>query len=212
MATSTAWLWVKHLPLDPDSDRARQKSTHAKLMTDAQWERRRGERDAHRSLAGATAAAEVGALSARELTLIGAVAYWCEGAKAKPWRPHDCRVIFTNSDPVLIAAFLAFAEANGRPRDALTYRVNIHESAEPAAAQCWWAEQLGLPADRFRRPTLKRGQPAATNRLNVGRDYHGCLVVTVPRPREFYWRIEGLLTGLATELSGLMTSPADRLR
>ena len=43
-------------------------------------------------------AAEVGRLSDRELLLVGAAIYWSEGTKAKPWRPNDWRMTFTNSD------------------------------------------------------------------------------------------------------------------
>ncbi|MGW5668228.1 hypothetical protein [Micromonospora sp. NPDC003776] len=51
----------------------------------------------------------------RQLVLIGAAIYWCEGGKAKPWRPHDCRVRFINSDPLLVALFLRFLDALGVP-------------------------------------------------------------------------------------------------
>src|SRR5437764_773656 len=50
VARSTAWQWVRHLPLDRDSERAKRKREHAKLMTDAQRQRRREER----ALLGAT--------------------------------------------------------------------------------------------------------------------------------------------------------------
>ncbi len=210
VATSTAWLWVKHLPLDRDTDRARRKAEHAKVMTDAQWAARRAQRDARRAAAATAAAAWLGAVSSRELALMGAVAYWCEGAKAKPWRPNDCEIIFTNSDPVLLLAFLAFLEQEGFSRAALNYRLSIHESADVAAAEGWWAARLGLPPERFQRATLKRHKP--TTRSNVGADYRGCLVVKVPRGRELYWRIEGIISALPQVLSGLMTDREDRLR
>lgn len=33
-------------------------------------------------------------------------------------------------------------------------------------------------------------------RRNTGDDYRGCLVITVPRSRELYWRIEGMIAEL----------------
>jgi transposase-like protein len=43
VANSTAFQWVRHLPLDRDSDRARMKRARSKLMTDAQWPLSRSE-------------------------------------------------------------------------------------------------------------------------------------------------------------------------
>jgi hypothetical protein len=54
---------------------------------------------------------------------------------------------------------------------------------------------LRLPLEQFRRTTLKRDQ-GRTTRYNTGEDYHGCLVVDVPRGREIYWRIEGVMAAL----------------
>jgi hypothetical protein len=70
------------------------------------------------------------------------------------------------------------------------------------AVSAWWAARLRLPPERFQRATLKRHRPATTRR-NSGSDYRGCLVVKVPRGRELYWRIEGMMAGLAQSVSGL---------
>lgn len=195
VATSTAWLWVKHLPLDRDTERARRKAAHARTMTDARWAERRLARDERRARLLAEAGGAVGQLSGRDLALLGAVAYWCEGTKSKPWRPNQEHVTFTNSDPLLLELFLRFVESRGRPRAELTYRVAIHESADATAAVDWWADRLCLPVDRFKRPTLKRHSPA-TVRRNTAEGYHGCLVVDVPRGRELYWFIEGTVGAL----------------
>lgn len=97
--------------------------------------------------------------------------------------------MFVNSDPCLLDLFVRFVEAQGVDRAAATYRVLIHQRVDAEAASQWWAERLQLPGDRFRRPTLKRHVPV-TNRRNTGEDYHGCLVITVPRSRELYWTVE----------------------
>jgi hypothetical protein len=135
--------------------------------------------------------------------ILGAAVYWCEGAKAKPWRPVE-RIKFTNSDPLLLELFLRFLESQGRDRASLGYRVSIHESADHEAAVDWWAERLALPPDRFQPTTLKRHAPR-TKRRNTGADYHGCLVIDVPKSRELYWRIEGVMRGLS-ERGGVVRS------
>jgi hypothetical protein len=68
--------------LDRGSERAKRKREHAKLMTDAQWQQHRAEREGERAAAVAAASAEVGCLSDREVLLLGAAIYWCEGSMA----------------------------------------------------------------------------------------------------------------------------------
>jgi hypothetical protein len=138
----------------------------------------------------------VGELSDREVVLLGAAAYWCEGSKAKPWTPNRCRLIFINSDPALILLFLRFVELLGVDRDRLSYRISIHESADVEAAGRWWADVVGVPFEAFHRPTLKVHNPS-TVRHNVGEPYRGCLVVSVPQSRTFYWKVEGVMRGIA---------------
>jgi hypothetical protein len=195
VARSTAWQWVKHLPLDRDSDRARLKAAKARQPTDGRWQAHRRARDARRESVRAEAAAEVGAVSDRELLMLGAAIYWCEGSKAKPWRQHDISLCFTNSDPQLVGLFVRFLELAGVCRDRPSYRVSIHENADATAATRWWSETAGLPLDRFLRPSLKRHKPM-TNRRNTAEEYHGCLVIKVPQSRELYWRIAGLVSAM----------------
>ncbi len=194
VARSTAWRWVKHLPLDRSSERAREKAEHSKLMTDARWARHRAERDRERERVMTESEALAGELSERDVLLIGAAIYWCEGSKSKPWRRSE-RLKFTNSDPGLVGLFLRFLRACGVSTSTIAFRVSIHETADVAAATAWWASHIGVPPAAFLRPTIKRHRPS-TNRRNNADGYHGCLVVEVARSRRIYWRIEGLMAGI----------------
>jgi len=107
------------------------------------WEAERRVREAQREATRAAAAAEIGTLTQRELLIAGAIAYWCEGAKNKPYLRQD-RVIFMNSEPGLIMFFLRFLDAAGVGRDSLIYRVQIHESADVAAAEQFWLALTGV--------------------------------------------------------------------
>jgi hypothetical protein len=98
--------------------------------------------------------------------------------------------VFVNSDPGLIAFFLRFLAVAGISRDRLICQVHIHESANVPAAQQFWRDQTGFPAEQFRRPTLKRHNPK-TVRKNTGECYHGCLSVAVRRSAELYFKIDG---------------------
>jgi hypothetical protein len=153
------------------------------------WAAERPVRAAARATTCAAAAAEIGALTDRELLIAGAIAYWCEGGKSKSHRPSD-RVMFINSDPALIRFFLRFLDAAGTPRTRLRFRVYIHENADVAAAQQFWLDVTGATADQFAAPTLKHHNPV-TVRKNVGKSYHGCLRVDVSRSADLYRRIEG---------------------
>jgi transposase len=201
VARSTAFQWTRHIPLDSDAERARERREHSKRMTDARWAAHRQERDRRRAEIQSTSTKVVGALAERDLLLLGAAIYWCEGEKAKPWRPDAPYLTFINSDPVLLSLFLRFLEAVGVDRTQLSYRVSIHETADPEAAREWWARRLDLPMERFQRPTLKR-HALRTNRQNTGDSYRGCLVIRVPRSRELYWQVEGIMRGLAETVDG----------
>ena len=197
VAKSSAYLWTRHIPLDRSpEDSAERRRRHMEHMRETRWEPHRQARDAERAATSAESAAWVGTLSDREVRLLGTVAYWCEGGKEKPWRKNNCAVQFINSDELLIRFFLRFLEGEGIDRSQLSYRLSIHESADVEAATKSWAAVVGIPADSFRKPTLKKHNPI-TVRRNVGDSYRGCLVIYVPKSNRIYWRIEGIMSGIA---------------
>jgi hypothetical protein len=159
-------------------------------------------REAQREATRAAAAAEIGTLTQRELLIAGAIAYWCAGAKNKPYHRHD-RVTFMNSDPALITLFLRFLDAAGVDRNMIVYRVYIHETADVTGAERFWLEVTGADPTLFRRPALKRHQPQ-TVRKNVGADYRGCLRVDVRQNMELYRRIEGWTRAVTNGADGAL--------
>jgi hypothetical protein len=140
-------------------------------------------------------AQHVGDLTGRELLLVGAAIYWAEGAKDKPWR-HDEALTFVNSDPLMITVFLRWLDLLGVDRSRLTFRLQIHESADVDAALCYWAKVAAVPVESFKPTTLKRHNPLTTRR-NVDSHYHGCLTVRVRRSAAEYRAAEGLWIGTA---------------
>jgi len=192
VARSTAWLLVRDQPLDPSAERVVAGASRRRQAVREFWDGRNEATDAERQEVQASAAARVGELSDAELLRAGALIYWCEGAKAKPWSGPAERVAFINSDPGLIALFLAFLLAAGTPMDRVRFRLSIHETADVDAAIQWWAEFVGVDAGLFQKPTLKRHKPA-TKRRNTGEGYRGCLIVSVLKSRRLYWLIEGIV-------------------
>ncbi len=203
VSKSSVSLWVRDLPR-PQRLSYEECRRRAAEGVRRYWAAERPVREAQREAARAAAAAEVGALSRRELLIAGAIAYWCEGTKSKPHRPQD-RVIFMNGDPGLITFFLRFLDVAGVDRSQLRYRVYIHESADADAAGRYWLEVTGANPAQFNRPTLKRHNPK-TVRRNIGGDYHGCLRIDVHQGADLYRRIEGLVrAAMARAEVGLTT-------
>jgi transposase len=193
VSKSSISLWIRDMPRPSRLSPAEMNKKRADSVRRF-WERQYANRDEFR----AAAAREIGELTDREILIAGAIAYWCEGTKTKPHRPNGPRVTFINSDPNLIRFFLRFLEIAAIDRTDLIFRVHIHESADPEAAQRFWKQLTGATDDQFRRPTLKRHNPK-TVRKNVGDDYHGCLIVNVRRSGDLYRSIEGWMSAITRE-------------
>jgi transposase len=188
VSKSSVSLWVRDMPRPPHLSRAEVAKRQAAGLA-AYWAEERPRREAARSAVRATAAAQVGSLSQREVLIAGAMAYWCEGAKNKPHRTSD-RVQFSNTDPRLIELFLRFLDVVGVSRDRLIFRVGIHESADISAAQRYWLQVTQAEPAQFRPATIKRHNPMTT-RKNTGENYHGCLRIDVRHSIALYRQIEG---------------------
>ncbi|MDN3260089.1 hypothetical protein QWJ26_09775 [Streptomyces sp. CSDS2] len=187
---SSVSLWVRDLPkpeprYTPEEQRALMNEGLAHL---------RAARDREREETKQRAAAAVGRLSDRELFLIGVGLYWAEGAKDKPYSRREL-VLFVNSDPGMISVFLAWLDLLGVERDRRRFRVMIHESADVATAERYWAELVGVDPGSFSRTTLKKHNPK-TVRKNSGETYRGCLVISVLQSADLYRRIEGTWYGI----------------
>jgi hypothetical protein len=191
VSKSSVSLWVRDLPRPPglSYEECRKRSAEGVRKY---WAVQGPIREAEREAISAAAAAQIGQLNDREILIAGAIAYWCEGAKNKPYRRSD-RVTFLNSDPALIKFFLRFLEAADIGREDLVYRVQIHETADVEAAQRFWLDVTQANPSQFRRATLKRHNPK-TVRKNTGGDYHGCLRIDVLRSSALYRQIEGWAT------------------
>lgn len=195
VSKSSVSLWVRDMPRPPrlSYEESRKRAAEGARRY---WAAERPAREARREAARAAAAAEMGGLSPREVLLVGAVAYWCEGAKSKPHNIHE-HVCFVNSDPGLIRFFLVFLGQAGAEPAQLRFSVQIHESADVAAAEKFWLEVTGANPVQFRRTILKKHNPR-TVRKNTGTDYHGCLRIDVLQSADLYRRIEGWVRAATT--------------
>ena len=190
VSKSSVSLWVRDItvpirPYDPErAERARE----------ARWGERLRKTEAERRATKEASAAVVGDLSDREILLIGATAYWCEGSKDKPYQRREV-LTFVNSDPDLIRVFLKFLKLMETPAESVTFRVHIHETADIGSAERYWQGRVGESWGPFLRTSLKHDRPR-TNRLRKGEDYRGCLVIKVRGSAVLYRRVEGFWRGI----------------
>ncbi|MER8036184.1 hypothetical protein [Streptomyces hydrogenans] len=194
---SSISLWVRDLP-KPARRRTREQSSE---IARRGWEPRLCRREEERQAVKRAAAREVGALSERELFLLGVGLYWAEGTKDKPHARRE-RVTFVNSDPGMVRVFAAWLDLLGVPSERRTYSLMIHETADVPAAERYWADLLDADPTRFGKTTLKRHNPK-TVRRNVGAEYRGCLVIRVLGSADLYRRIEGAWYGIVGAVASM---------
>ena len=187
---SSISLWVRDLP-KPERQRTREEASE---IAKRGWEERLRIRDEERLETKEAARRAVGELTPRELFLVGVGLYWAEGTKDKAYARRE-KVTFVNSDPAMIKLFLAWLDLVGIERERLRFSVMIHENADAAAAERYWADTVGADQSAFNKTTLKKHNPR-TVRKNVGESYHGCLIIRVLKSTDLYRRIEGTWCGI----------------
>lgn len=143
------------------------------------------------------AAKDIGAISQRELFLIGIALYWAEGSKEKE-RKAGSGVRFTNSDAAMIRLFLRwlFDVCHVNKRD-VYFDLTIHASHKPRTSEIinYWAEKTCYPPEYFSYVYYKQGNPK-TNRTNIGNAYNGIIRVQVRSSSLLLRRIAGWTKGV----------------
>ncbi|MBW3639283.1 MAG: helix-turn-helix domain containing protein [Actinobacteria bacterium] len=192
VSVKTAFVDTKGIPV-PARARHGGDAAHVAMMSARRWEHHRRARDMAEQQRKLEAAREVGEVDDHTLLLLGAVAYWCEGTKSKPWR-RRANFCFINSDPLLMRLFVRWLALVGVPPERWVVRLQIHETADVKAAEMYWRGILDLPDLSFAPATIKRHKPL-TNRKNVGDTYHGCLSVYVRQGAHLLQQVEGWVVG-----------------
>lgn len=157
VSKSSVSLWVRDLPR-PERLSYGECAKRQAVGVAAYWSGERRRRTAARQAIRASEERAIGPLSERETVITGAIAYWCEGTKSKPYR-RSGRVVFINSDPRLIKFYLRFPRSVGVEQDQLSFRLSIHESADVPAAHDFWLTVTQADPTQFHRPSIKRHNP-----------------------------------------------------
>lgn len=122
VSKSSISVWVRDMPPLDQGELRRRKAEASRRY----WEKERHRRETQREVEVESLAGAFGTLTARELMIVGTVAYWCEGSKSKSGRGTG-RVSFVNSDPGLIRLFLSFLKDAGIGPELLSFRDDPRE-------------------------------------------------------------------------------------
>src|SRR5262245_16129597 len=147
VSKSSVSLWVRDMPR-PERLSYEECAKRQAIAVEAYWSAERSRRADAREAVRMVARDRVGPLTERDILMVGAIAYMCEGTKSKPYR-RSGKVIFINSDPRLVSFYLRFLRSAGVKDDQVSFRLSIHESADISAAQEFWMRVTGADASQF---------------------------------------------------------------
>lgn len=139
-----------------------------------------------------------GNLTKREFLIAGIALYWGEGSKTK----RSVRIC--NSDPKLIKFIIKwFKEILGVRIQDIRVAVGInqiHKNREEVVRR-YWSKITGIPLDQFRKTSFKKVKNQKLY-ANFSRHY-GNLMVEVLKSAKYYYKIMGLIEGLASQGSSM---------
>ncbi len=144
-----------------------------------------------------TGARDIGALSSRDIFILGLALYWGEGYKKGN---DECGI--TNSDPDIIRLFIEWVQrAYKITKDNLTLRVSINASHahRVAAVEKYWSTLLGIPLSQFTTTSIIKSRVKKTY---ANHEIHvGTLRVKVRRGTALRRRILGSIEEVRTQIA-----------
>ena len=190
---STLSLWLRGVGL---SKRQKQRLTEKKLAAMKRgWEACRKKRLDITEMIKNKARLDVNKISRRELWLMGVMLYWAEGAKEKEWN-RGVGLKFSNSDPAMISFFIKWLkEICSIPSQDIIYELYIHETANWKDAVRYWSKIILISPLRIR-VYFKHHKINKTYRKNIGKDYHGLILIRVRKSANLNRKISGWIEGV----------------
>lgn len=140
---------------------------------------------------------QIGAISKRELFLIGAVLYWAEGTKEKEGTPGS-GIQFTNSDPKMLKIFLLWLRSVCMiDEEKIHFQIYIHKTSAARVREVvtYWSRNLGVREDRLGTVYFKKNK-LTTNRKNTGEYYFGLVRIKVRGSSGLVRSISGWVNGI----------------
>lgn len=182
-------LWLKEVVLTDSQVKKLQEKRKTYAYMGAQ--KRRTDRISKTKDIMNRSSSEIGAITTRELFLLGVALYWSEGAKQKTKNVSQ-RVTFANSDPRMVKIFLLWLDRICHiSSDDLRFELYIHENGDIESALKFWKKELNAKNMPVR---LKK------HKINIGRnvntEYKGLIRVTVSKSTDLNRRISGWIKGI----------------
>lgn len=144
---------------------------------------------------------QIGAITRRELFLIGAVLYWAEGTKEKEGTPGS-GIQFTNSDPKMLKIFLLWLRSVCMiDEEKIHFQIYLHETSVARVREVvkYWARNLGISDDKLGTVYFKKNK-LATNRKNTGELYFGVIKIKVRQSSGLVRSVSGWVNGISLSL------------
>lgn len=137
---------------------------------------------------------ELGAISKRDLFILGVALYWAEGSKERAVQPGS-GIQFANSDPKMVHLFArwltVFAEVSVENITVDLYLHVNHKHRLEEVVRFWETEtQLSVTHTFYKRHNPK------TPRKNSGENYHGLVVLKVRSSSHIVRRLAGLVRAI----------------
>ena len=146
---------------------------------------------------------EVGSLSVNDLLIIGIALYWAEGykrlKKLKGREITSHMIALTNSDPLIVAAFILFLiKIMKIPIEKIMIEMRLFKHIIEDDAISYWMKVTKLPRSQFYEPTYPMSS-ASKGKRPINRLPYGTVRVIVSDTNAFY-RLMGLIDGIPDKL------------
>lgn len=193
VSKSSLSLWLKSIQLAKSQ---KQTLTEKKLAGMKRgWESRHNKRVQITREIKEKAEKEIDEISKRDLWMIGTALYWAEGVKEKEYSKWSGRIIFSNSDPLMILIFRRYVkEICLVPDDQISYELYIHETADWQKSRKYWADILSNSENSMK--VYFKKHKVKTIRKNIGENYHGLVRLQVHKSINLNRRISGWINGI----------------
>lgn len=183
VAKSSLSLWLSDLPLTEEEKRylkTRKNSNISRGRINAATANRRN-RLKREQIFLIEARKEFLSFSSDPFFHVGVALYWAEGAKRNSF------FAFTNSDTDMIKLFVRWIERFvDVSRANLHLQLYIHKPYAHENCEEYWARELDVPKDTFRKTIFKPHRSLVKKRPN----YKGCLRISVPKSSGLLFKVK----------------------
>lgn len=193
---STLSLWLRNIKMPVEIERKFWDETRkkwARSITEFNKKQAEAARQRAKTLQE-NAAKDIGALSKKELLLVGTALYWAEGYKKSRWT-----LAFSNSDPIMIKLIMRFfKEIFDVPKEKIRATVQIHPNVTSEKAINYWSRISGIPKNYFLK-SYSRITPSSKQKRPPNTLPYGTLRITIYDTRLINI-VKGWIQGISEKL------------